>query len=115
MNSFPIMVGALCVLAVSTGKRLQSAPEIPTMAESGIPMDLNLWWGVMVAAGTPKPITDKINEWFKQIVSTEDTKKFLALSGADPLINTPEQSQAMFEKAIKEWGEYVRIAKIEPQ
>jgi len=104
--------GRLRILAVSTSQRLQSVPDVPTMTESGVPMDLNLWWGVMVVTGTPKPIVDKINKWFTEIVSTEETRKFLALSGADPMIRSPEQAQAMFEKAIVEWGEYVRIAKI---
>jgi tripartite-type tricarboxylate transporter receptor subunit TctC len=107
--------GRLRVLAVSSGKRLSSLPELPTMSESGIPMDLTLWWGVMVPAATPKPIIDKINQWFSEIVSMEETKKFLNASGADPMINTPERSQEMFEEAIKEWGEYVRMAKIVPQ
>jgi tripartite-type tricarboxylate transporter receptor subunit TctC len=104
--------GRLRALAVSTAERLKSQPTIPTMKESGVPMDLSLWWGVMVASGTPRPIIDKINQWFKQIVSAEDTIKFLAASGADPMIRTPEQAQAMFQTAIKEWGEYVRLAKI---
>jgi tripartite-type tricarboxylate transporter receptor subunit TctC len=104
--------GRIRILAVSTGKRLLSQPDIPTMAESGIPMDLALWWGVMVPAATPKPIVDKINQWFGLIVGTEETKKFLADSGADPMINTPEKADEMFQTAIKEWGEYVRMAKI---
>ena len=104
--------GRMRILAVSTGKRRCTTPDIPTMAESGIPMDLNLWWGVMVAAATPTPIVDKINGWFKEIVNQEDTKKFLALSGADPMIRTPDEAQAMFLKAIPEWAEYVRIGKI---
>lgn len=104
--------GRLRILAVSTAKRLQSVPDIPSMAESGVPMNLDLWWGVMLAAGTPKPIVDKINSWFSEIVRTEETKKFLALSGADPMIRTPEEAEAMFQKAIPEWAEYVRIAKI---
>jgi tripartite-type tricarboxylate transporter receptor subunit TctC len=107
--------GRLRVLAVSTGKRLISQPDLPTMAESGIPMDLSLWWGVMVPTATPKPIIDKVNAWFSQIVSTEETKKFLNDAGADPMINTPERAQQMFEAAIKEWGDYVRMAGIEPQ
>ena len=104
--------GRLRILAVSSSQRLQSVPDVPTMTEFGVPMNLNLWWGVMVVTGTPRPIIDKINKWFTEIVSTEETRKFLALSGADPMIRTPEQAQAMFEKAIVEWGEYVRIAKI---
>ena len=102
------------ILAVSTRERLLSQPDIPTMTESGVPMDLSLWWGVMVPVATPKPIVDKINAWFGQIVGTEETKKFLADAGADPMINTPERATEMFQTAIKEWGEYVRMAKIEP-
>jgi tripartite-type tricarboxylate transporter receptor subunit TctC len=102
------------ILAVSTKERLLSQPDIPTMTESGVPMDLSLWWGIMVPVATPKPIVDKINAWFGQIVGTEETKKFLADAGADPMINTPERATEMFQTAIKEWGEYVRMAKIEP-
>jgi tripartite-type tricarboxylate transporter receptor subunit TctC len=104
--------GRLRILAVSTAKRLLSQPDIPTMTESGIPMDLSLWWGVMIPIATPKPIVDKINQWFVQIVSTEETKKFLADAGADPLISTPERATEMLQIAIKEWGEYVRMAQI---
>ena len=107
--------GRLRILAVSSAKRLESLPDIPTMTESGIPMGLDLWWGVLVPAATPDPIVNKINQWFSQIVSADETKKFLNDSGADPMIRTPEQAQKMFEIAIKEWGEYVRLAKIEPQ
>jgi tripartite-type tricarboxylate transporter receptor subunit TctC len=104
--------GRLRILAVSTSERLGSLPDVPTMKESGVPMDLNLWWGVMVPIGTPRPIIDKINGWFTEIVSSEDTKKFLALSGAEPMIRTPDEAQAMFQKVIKEWVDYARIAKL---
>jgi tripartite-type tricarboxylate transporter receptor subunit TctC len=104
--------GRLRILAVSTAQRLQSQPDIPTMTESGIPMNLSLWWGVMVPVATPKPVVDKINAWFSQIVSAPETKKFLGDAGADPMINTPEKATEMFQTAIKEWGEYVRMAKI---
>ena len=107
--------GRLRILAVSSGKRLQSLPDIPTMTESGIAMNLDLWWGVMVPAATPDAIVNKINQWFKEIVGTPETKKFLNDNGADPMIRTPEEAQKMFEVAIKEWGEFVRIAKIESQ
>jgi tripartite-type tricarboxylate transporter receptor subunit TctC len=104
--------GRVRVLAVSTGERLQAVPDIPTMTESGIPMNLSLWWGVMVPYDTPKPVYDKIHQWFSHIASLPETKKFLNDSGADPMIRTPEQAQEMFQVAIKEWGEYVRMAKI---
>jgi tripartite-type tricarboxylate transporter receptor subunit TctC len=107
--------GRLRVLAVSGGKRLQASPDIPTMTESGVPMDLTGWWAAMVPAATPKPIVTKINQWFTQIVKTDESKKFLNSFGGDPFIISPEEGQALFLKTIQDWGEYVRIAKIEPK
>jgi len=107
--------GRVRILAVSSAERLGAAPDIPTMTESGVPMKLDLWWGVLVPAATPDPVVAKINKWFTEIVSTPETKKFLNDAGADPLIRSPEEAQRMFEIAIKEWGEYVRLAKIEQQ
>ncbi len=106
--------GRLRILAVSTATRLAASADLPTMAELGIPMDLTGWWAAMVPTGTPQAAIDKINQWFVQMVSTDETKAFLNKFGGDPFINTPEKAQELFEKAIKEWGEYVRMAKIEP-
>ena len=110
-----IREGRLRVLAVSSGKRLEANPDIPTMTESGVPMDLTGWWAAMLPAGTSKPIVTKVNQWFTQIVKTDETKKFLNNFGGDPFIISPEEAQALFEKSIKDWGEYVRIARIEPK
>ena len=108
--------GRLRVLAHSAGKRLQAAPEIPTMAESGVPgMDLTSWWAVHLPTGTPKPVIDQINKWFNEILAMNDTREFLNKFGGDPFISTPEEAQDLFIKEEKNWGEYVRIAKIEPQ
>ena len=107
--------GRLRVLAISTEKRLQATPEYPTMTELGVPMDITGWFAAMVPAGTPKPIVTKINQWFTQIVKTDETKNFLNSYGGDPFIVSPEEGQALFLKSIKDWEEYVRIAKIEPR
>jgi tripartite-type tricarboxylate transporter receptor subunit TctC len=107
--------GRLRILAVSTARRLDAAADLPTMTELGIPMDLTGWWAAMVPTGTPQPAIDKIHQWFVDMVSTQETKAFLNKFGGDPYVNTPEKAQEMFETAIKEWGEYVRMAKIEPQ
>ena len=69
----------------------------------------------MVPAGTPKPIVDQLNKWISQVVEMEDTKKFLNGFGSDPWITTPEEGQARLKKDIKDWADYIRIAKIVPQ
>jgi len=100
------------ILGVSTGERLQASPDLPTLAEQGIPMDIDGWWAAMVPAATPKPIVDQLNKWFVEIVSSEETRKFLANFGGDPLIETPAKGQERLLKDVEKWKEYVRVAKI---
>ena len=107
--------GRLRILAVSTGKRLDANPDMPTMTEAGIAMDLTGWWAVMLPTGTPQPVLDQLHKWFVQIVGSPSTKEFLNKFGGDPLIETPAQAQARFLKDIREWGGYIKLAKIEPQ
>jgi tripartite-type tricarboxylate transporter receptor subunit TctC len=108
--------GRLRILAHSSGRRLSAVPDIPTMAESGVPgMDLTSWWAVHLPSATPRPIIDQINIWFNQILTMDDTREFLNKFGGDPFISTPDAAQALFIKEEAAWGDYVRIAKIEPQ
>ena len=107
--------GRMRILAVSTGQRTQANPDLPTMAEFGIPMDLLGWFAAMVPAGTPRPVIEQINAWFNAINATEEAKKFLASIGGDPWVTTPDEGQARFLKEIRDWGDYVRTANIEPQ
>ena len=106
--------GRIRPLAVASAKRFDAVADLPTMAESGIRMELTNWFAAMVPTATPKPVVDQIHKWFVQMVSTDETKEFLHKFGGDPYITTPEQAHELFLTAIKEWGEYVRIAKIEP-
>ena len=108
--------GTIRILGIATGQRMKFLPEIPTMAESGVPgMDLNGWFAAFVPIATPKPIVQKINDVFKQTLTTDETIKFLNQFGGDPWITTPDEGQAFLLNDIKNWGEYVKIAKIEPR
>ena len=108
--------GRLRNLAVSTGKRMKSLPNLPTMAESGVPgVDLFGWFAAMVPAATPKPVVDQLNAWLNEIEAKPETAKFLADFGGDPWITTPEEGQAQMVKDQKAWAEYMKAAKIDPQ
>jgi tripartite-type tricarboxylate transporter receptor subunit TctC len=107
--------GRIRILAVTTNARLQASRDLPTMTEQGIPMDVTGWWAAMVPAGTPRAVVDTLNTWFVQVVSSEETREFLAQFGGDPLIEPPEAAQARLIKDIDGWAEWVRIAKIQPQ
>jgi tripartite-type tricarboxylate transporter receptor subunit TctC len=107
--------GRMRILGVSTGQRLRSAPELPTMAEQGVAMDFNIWWAAMVPAGTPRAIVDQLHEWFVQVVASPETEKFLENFGGDPLIESVEAGQARLLKDIELWKDYTTVAKIPPQ
>lgn len=107
--------GKMRILGVGSNERLQANPDLPTMTEQGIPMNVIGWWAVALPAGTPKPAIDLLNTWFVEVVSTEETKKFLANLGSDAFVTTPEQAQALLLQDIDNWRDYVRIAKITPQ
>ncbi len=108
-----LRAGRMRLLAVGASQRMQAAPDIPTLTEFGYPVDIRTWWGAMVPAGTPKPIIDQLNVWVSQVTASDDAKKFLNSFASDPWVSTPEQSQAYFLQQIKDWGEYVKLAKIE--
>jgi tripartite-type tricarboxylate transporter receptor subunit TctC len=107
--------GRLRVLAVASAERLKSHPELPTMTESGVPMDLVGWFAAMVPSATPRPIVEQLNKSFSDVVAMEETQNFLKNYGGDPWISTPEEGQARLVRDIAAWGDYIRIAKLEPQ
>jgi tripartite-type tricarboxylate transporter receptor subunit TctC len=107
--------GRLRILAISAGRRMEGFPDLPTFAEQGVPMDLLGWWGAFVPAATPRPLVDTLNALFNQVQALPETKKFHNTYGSDPWIATPQDGQARLLLDIKNWAEYVRVAKIEPQ
>jgi tripartite-type tricarboxylate transporter receptor subunit TctC len=108
--------GKLRILAVTSAKRSIALPDTPTLAELGYSdLDVTPWWGVVVAAGTPKPIVDKLAGWFNEITATEETKQFLERAAFDAFPGTPESMAALLKSDAERWGRYVRTAKIEPQ
>jgi tripartite-type tricarboxylate transporter receptor subunit TctC len=104
--------GRVRILGVGSKERLQSAPQLPTMAEQGIAIDLLSWFAALVPAATPKPVVNQINAWFSQVVGTDDAKAFLTKFGTDPWVSTPEQGQAQMMRDLQIWPEYIRVAKI---
>jgi tripartite-type tricarboxylate transporter receptor subunit TctC len=108
--------GKIRVLAATATKRSVALPDVPTLTELGYGgNDVSPWWGVVVAAGTPRPIVEKLAAWFNQITAAEDTKQFLANSAFDPFPGSPDQMQALLKSDAVRWKRYVELAKIEPQ
>jgi tripartite-type tricarboxylate transporter receptor subunit TctC len=108
--------GRLRPLMITSAQRNASLPNIPSTNESGVSgMDMSFWWSVHVPAGTPKSITDKLAGWFDQFAASDETKAFLSTYGAVPLLGPASAVDALMAKERERWGDYVRIARIEPQ
>jgi len=108
--------GRVRVLAATAAKRSVAFPDIPTLAELGYGQnDVTPWWGVVVPAGTPRPIVERLSTWFNQITNEEDTRQFLARAAFDPFPGSPEQMDVLVKKDAARWRSYVELAKIEPQ
>ena len=108
--------GRVRVLAATANKRSVAFPDIPTLRELGLGKnDVTAWWGVVVPAGTPRPIVEKLAGWFNQITNEDDTKQFLARAAFDPFPGSPDQMAALIKSDAARWKGYVELAKIEPQ
>jgi tripartite-type tricarboxylate transporter receptor subunit TctC len=104
-----VKAGKLRALGVTSAKRSPSAPEIPTVAESGLPgFEVISWWGMVVQAGAPKEIVSKLNSEIVKIVQMPDVKERLASQGAIPMGSTPEQFAAHIKAETAKWGKVIR-------
>jgi len=105
--------GKLRALAVTGPKRTPVAPEIPTVAESGVPgYEVTTFYGVSAPAKTPRPIIDRLHGEIVRALNTQDLRNRLQGLGADPVGNTPEQYTVFMQNEIAKWTKVIRAAGI---
>jgi tripartite-type tricarboxylate transporter receptor subunit TctC len=107
--------GRIRVVALTTLERSAALPEYATMKEGGVALDMPGWWAVFGPAGMPKAVVDQLNKALSDIARSEEGKTFFTRLGSDIWITTPAEGQAYYLKEYKDWGDYIRIANIEPQ
>ena len=101
--------GKLRALGVTSSMRSPAAPDIPTIAESGLPgFDAVSWFALFAPANTPKPIIDKLQTEVRKILKTPDIRKRLADNGLDPVGGTPEELAAYQKSEISKWAKVVK-------
>jgi len=99
-----VQSGTLKALAVTTAKRLPALPNVPTVAEAGLPgYEVDLWHGLIAPKGLPRTIVDKINKAANESLTLKDTAEKLATDGVAPAGGTPEQFMATIRKEIDLW------------
>lgn len=105
-----VQAGKLKVIAVTTGKRMTLAPQLPTMIEAGVPgFEMSSWQAVYAPKGTPKPIVQKLNAEIRKILAMPDVKEKLSTTlGMEIVGSTPEELAAHMGREIPRWAELVR-------
>jgi tripartite-type tricarboxylate transporter receptor subunit TctC len=108
-----VRAGKLRALATTGPKRTPVAPEIPTVAESGVPgYEVTTFYGVSAPAKTPRPIIDRLHGEIVRALNTAELRERLQGLGADPVGNTPEQYTAFMQNEILKWGTVIKAAGI---
>ena len=99
-----IRSGKIRALAVTTARRWPGAPEIPTVAEAGVPRyEASAWFGLLAPAGTPKPIVDLLQRTVAEIVRRPEVVQQMLAMGAEPVANTPEVFGQQIAAEIDKW------------
>ena len=109
------MLNRMRVLGITSEKRSPLMPEVPTMAEGGLPGFITqTWYGVLSPRGTPAPIITTLNSVIVKAVQREDFRNKLAQMGADPIAESPEYFRKMLGEEIERWSKVVKASGIKP-
>jgi len=108
--------GKLRALALASTQRLETLPDVPTMAEAGYPgIEGDVWIAALAPAGTPRDIIDTLNREIVRITKTPDVRKHLLELGDVPVGNSPEEARAFINAEIAKWAKVIRDANIKPE
>jgi tripartite-type tricarboxylate transporter receptor subunit TctC len=107
--------GRTRAIAVTSPKRSVHMPDVPTMIESGVNIDVTVWYGLCAPAATPKPILAKLNADLHKALAAPDTQRRLVENGIDTAPSTPEQFTAFIKLETDKWARVVREAKVPQQ
>jgi len=111
-----VQAGRLRALGVMTRKRSPAVPDVPPIAEAGVPgYDVTIWYGIFATGGTPGAIVTKLNAGFVQALKSADVIQQLNGIGLEPVGNSPAEFAASVRSEIRQWGEVIRRAGIKPE
>jgi tripartite-type tricarboxylate transporter receptor subunit TctC len=108
-----IQSGKLRALAVTSAARSQALPDLPTVAETGLPgYDASVWFGVFVPAGTPRPVINRLHAEINKALAAPDLKARMASMGAEVSSMGPDEFREFWRREIPKWAEVVKAANI---
>ena len=107
--------GRLRALAVTSTKRSPALPDLPTVAEAGVPgYEFLTWHGVLAPKGTPKPIVNLLGEQLKKVLTAPGEARFWQDRGLDVIASSPDEFAVRLAAEQKKWGEVIRKRGIKP-
>ncbi len=109
-----VKTGRLKALAVTTSKRSMAMPDLPTVAEAGVPgYNFDVWYGMMYPGGTPRSIVMKAHAEINKLLKSPALSERYAAGGIEPLSSTPEEFAALIKSELPRWHKVVKAAKIQ--
>jgi tripartite-type tricarboxylate transporter receptor subunit TctC len=113
-SAYPqIKAGNVRVLAITSAQRSSSYPDIPTVAESGVPgYEAVGWFATFAPAGTAKPVIDKLSQAIRTFITRPDVRQNLQTMGAEPIGSTPEELDKVVKADLVRWGKVVKEADV---
>jgi tripartite-type tricarboxylate transporter receptor subunit TctC len=106
-----VQAGQVRALGTTGRARSKVLPDIPTIAEAGLPgYEATIWLGIMAPAGTPREVIDGLNAEIGKVVSRPDVKKVWAVQGAEPMLMRPSEFDAYLRKDIEKWADVVKFS-----
>jgi tripartite-type tricarboxylate transporter receptor subunit TctC len=110
-----VKAGKVKAIATSSAKRLPYLPDVPTLGEAGLPgFEAGAWQGLMVPAGTPRTVIDRLHAEVAKMLKESDTLQRLAALGSDPVGSTPEEFKAKIQRELQEFGKIIRDLGLKP-
>jgi tripartite-type tricarboxylate transporter receptor subunit TctC len=101
--------GKLRALGTAGAQRSAATPDVPTVAESGLPgFEVIAWWGMLAPAKTPRPLVDRLNREVRALLEVPEIRRALVDQGMDPAPGTPEEFGALIKADMDKWGEIGR-------
>ena len=108
--------GKLKALGVSSAKRVTAMPEVPTIAEAGLPgYEVSNWWGILAPAGTPAPVLERLYKELTAITDAPETRRRFELEGAEVVRMTPPEFATFVMQETEKWTRVVKEAGIKPE
>ena len=101
--------GKLKALGIGSPARIAALPDVPTISEAGVPgYEVTNWWGIVVPAGTPRPVIERLHKELSAIIASPETRKRFEAEGADPLQMGPDEFGRFITAETAKWARVVK-------